>query len=213
MAEIQVLVELSSGVQSGRDPGHLGDHPALQGGELTRIEPLRQLRHRLVQCLTTGQLGHHQEALQAGVGTDLFAGRDDFGHVHPQLPGTFEAGPFGGRRRVSPGGVEHRRDPDRPRRTIVPLQVDGERTSRWLRDVRAVRLIRMEDDSRGRSALLGVETIRGMEGHDRGVESLGQVASIRLVDPGPAHASGPTIPERSVPQRASPSHDAGRWKR
>ena len=44
VAKIQVIVELSSGVQSCGDPGDLGDDPALEGRELQRIKPLRQFR-------------------------------------------------------------------------------------------------------------------------------------------------------------------------
>ena len=94
----------------------------------------------------------------------------------------------------------------------MPLQVDRERASRRLLESDR-ESSGMQDDPRRGPALFRVMTIRGMEGHDRVVEAFGQSASVLLVDPGPAHASGPSFPERSVLQRASPSHEPGRWKR
>ena len=61
MAEIEVFVEHAGGVQSRGDPGHLGDHPAFQGGEgRASSRPASSGSDSLRRA--AGELGDHQEA-------------------------------------------------------------------------------------------------------------------------------------------------------
>ena len=84
----------------------------------------------------------------------------------------------------------------------MPLEVDGQRSIRPV-----------QNHPRRRAALLGVEPIAALERHDGRVEVLGQARAVVLVDPRPAHAAGPSFPERAVAHGTSPSHVLGRWKR
>ena len=84
-------------------------------GEGPGIEPVGQLRQRLVERLAAGQLGDHQEAAQVGPRADAFAGGDDVGHVDPQRPDAFEMGPFGRGGRMSARRIERARPAARAR--------------------------------------------------------------------------------------------------